>query len=58
MKHTNFLVTFTMEDGSRKDFLRSYEVPMELDDVYEQVYISTCMEDVGIMDIEVKGMEV
>lgn len=57
-KYTDFLVTFTMEDGSRKDFLRSYEVPMERDDVYEQVCISTCMEDVGIVDIEVKGLKV
>lgn len=57
-KYTDFLVTFTMEDGSRKDFLRSYEVPMDWDDVYEQVCISTHMEDVGAVEIEVKGLEI
>jgi len=57
-KYTDFLVTFKFKDGSRKDFLRSYEVPMDRDDVYEQVCISTCLDDVGAVDIEVKGLEI
>lgn len=57
-KYTDFLVTFTFEDGSRKDFIRSYTVPMDWDDVYEQVHISTCLQDLEVVKVEVKGLEV
>lgn len=57
-KYTDFLVTFTMEDGSRKDFLRSYDVPMDWDDVNEEIHISTCLDDIGAVSIEVKGLEI
>lgn len=57
-KYTDFLVRIKFEDGSYKDFIRSYDVPMYWDDAYEQICTSTCLDDVGAVDIEVKGLEV
>jgi hypothetical protein len=57
MKYTDFLIRYTLEDGSRKDRLVSYVVPKDLDDVYEYAENVACMEDFEVVDIEVKGLE-
>lgn len=57
MKYKDFLIRYTLEDGSRKDRLVSYIVPKDLDDVYEYAENVACMEDFEVVDIEVKGLE-
>lgn len=57
MKYKDFLIRYTLEDGSRKDRLVSYVKPMDVDYVYEYAETVACMEDMDVVDIEVKGLE-
>jgi hypothetical protein len=57
MKYTDFLIRYTFEDGSHKDRLVSYVKPMDVDYVYEYAETVACMEDMDVVDIEVKGLD-
>lgn len=56
-KYTDFLVRYTFEDGSHKDRLVSYVVLKDVDEVYEYAETVACLEDMDVVDIEVKGLE-
>jgi hypothetical protein len=56
-KYTDFLITFTMEDGSRKDRIVSYIESVSVDHVYEYAEAVASLEDLEVTDIAVKGLE-
>ena len=57
MKYKDFLIRYALEDGSRKDRLVSYVNPVDVDYVYEYAENVACLEDLEVVDIEVKGLE-